>query len=662
MKLGFALLACAGVCAVAPASAAAPGYGLVDDAKAFGARENVRSVAISPSGNKLLFITAVPGRTSVLQVIDIGTKARKIVAKSDGDPETLYWCEFGSDTQLVCKFGGEGKIEGDIAGFSRVVAVPLDGGKVKELGQAANYYLPVGRQYDGDILDWLPDTPGSVLMQRTYIGENIRPGSHIQDTRQGLGVDRIDLSTLKSTPLELPRDGADAYMTDGRGNVRIMITAVATGEIQDLTGVIRYKFRKAGAKDWLPFTEYDERSKTGAVPIAVEAQSDSAFVLQKLNGRDALYRIKLDGSGSSTLVASNPKVDIDDVVRIGRGQRVIGYTYATEGREVTYFDPEFNKLSTSLSAALPGHPAVDFEGASADGSKIVVLASSDTNPGVFYLFDKKSKHLDEIAPIRPELEGRTLAEVRPVQIPAADGVEIPGYLTLPPGSTGKNLPAVVLPHGGPSARDEWGFDWLAQFLAARGYAVIQPNFRGSAGYGAQWEGANGFKDWQKAIADIAASAEYLAKQGIADPSRIAILGWSYGGYAALQSEAVDPNLYKAVVAIAPVTDLSLLKTQAEDFTNWKLVNHMVGDGPNMEAGSPARRAAAFKAPVLLVHGDLDANVGIAHSEKMLAALQEDGKKAELLRFKGLDHQLDDSNARMQMLTRIGEFLDAAIGH
>jgi dienelactone hydrolase len=662
MKLGFALLACAGVCAVAPASAAAPGYGLVDDAKAFGARENVRSVAISPSGNKLLFITAVPGRTSVLQVIDIGTKARKIVAKSDGDPETLYWCEFGSDTQLVCKFGGEGKIEGDIAGFSRVVAVPLDGGKVKELGQAANYYLPVGRQYDGDILDWLPDTPGSVLMQRTYIGENIRPGSHIQDTRQGLGVDRIDLSTLKSTPLELPRDGADAYMTDGRGNVRIMITAVATGETQDLTGVIRYKFRKAGAKDWLPFTEYDERSKTGAVPIAVEAQSDSAFVLQKLNGRDALYRIKLDGSGSSTLVASNPKVDIDDVVRIGRGQRVIGYTYATEGREVTYFDPEFNKLSTSLSAALPGHPAVDFEGASADGSKIVVLASSDTNPGVFYLFDKKSKHLDEIAPIRPELEGRTLAEVRPVQIPAADGVGIPGYLTLPPGSTGKNLPAVVLPHGGPSARDEWGFDWLAQFLAARGYAVIQPNFRGSAGYGAQWEGANGFKDWQKAIADIAASAEYLAKQGIADPSRIAILGWSYGGYAALQSEAVDPNLYKAVVAIAPVTDLSLLKTQAEDFTNWKLVNHMVGDGPNMEAGSPARRAAAFKAPVLLVHGDLDANVGIAHSEKMLAALQEDGKKAELLRFKGLDHQLDDSNARTQMLTRIGEFLDAAIGH
>jgi hypothetical protein len=370
--------------ATSVASIAAAPYSLADDAKAFGARESVRSVAISPSGNKLLFITAVPGRTSVLQVIDIATKASKIVAKSDGDPETLYWCEFGSDTELVCKFGGEGKIEGDIAGFSRVVAVPLDGGKAKELGQPANYYLPVGRQYDGDILDWLPDSPGSVLMQRSYIGENSRPGSHIQDSRQGLGVDRIDLATLKSTPVELPRNGADAYMTDGRGNVRIMVTAVATGESQDLTGVIRYKFRKgAGSKDWQPFTEYDERSKIGAIPIAVEEQSDSAYVLQKVNGRDALFRTKLDGSGASTLVASNPKVDIDGVVRIGRGQRVIGYTYATEGREITYFDPEFNKLSTSLRAALPGHPAVDFEGASADGSKIIVLASSDTNPGIF---------------------------------------------------------------------------------------------------------------------------------------------------------------------------------------------------------------------------------------------------------------------------------------
>jgi dipeptidyl aminopeptidase/acylaminoacyl peptidase len=644
------------------AAAAAPAYSLADDAKAFGARPNLRSVAISPSGTKLLFIDAVPGRSSVLQVLDIATKTNKIVARSAGNPDSLYWCEFGSDTQLVCKFGGETKVDRVIAGFSRIVAVPLDGSKFTELGQPTNYYKPVGRQFDGEILDWLPDTPGSILMERTYIGENVRPGSHIADSREGLGVDRIDLTTLKASQIEQPRRDAGDYLTDGRGHVRIMSTVETKGEEEMLTGLIEYKFRRANSSAWEPFAQYDERTRIGSTPLAVEGQTDSALVLQKLNGRDALYRIKLDGSGASTLVASNPLVDIDGVVRIGRGQRIIGYTDVTDRREVTYFDPEFSQLHAALGAALPGNPQITFEGASSDGSKIIVLATSDVNPGTFYLFDRTSKHLDEIAPVRPELEVRALAQVQSVRVPAADGAEIPAYLTLPPGSGGKNLPAVVLPHGGPSARDEWGFDWLAQFLAARGYAVIQPNYRGSAGYGDQWEGANGFRDWPKAMGDIAASARYLANQGIADPNRLAIVGWSYGGYAALQSAVMYPDFYRAVVAIAPVTDLSLLKAQATDFTNGDLVARQVGSGPNIDAGSPAHRAAEIKAPVLLVHGDLDINVDISHSERMLAALQGQGKKAELLSFKGLNHQLDDSDARTQMLTRIGEFLDTAIGH
>ncbi|MFL6721458.1 MAG: alpha/beta hydrolase family protein [Sphingomonas sp.] len=640
--------------------AAAPSTSLAENAKAFGAREAVRSVSISPSGKQLLFIGAVPGRASIVRVIDVATKASRVAVAADA--ETLYWCEFASDSDAVCKFGGSQLLDGDVVSYSRVAAVPVNGGKPKALGQPMSYYNPYPLQYDGDIVDWLPDTPGSVLMQRTYVGENDRPGSHIKDAREGLGVDRVELATLKSTPVELPRREADSYLSDGRGGVRIMESAVATGESQDLTGILRYKYRKPGTTEWQAFSQYDVRDDSGELPIAVEAESNSAFVLQKVNGRDALFRVKLDGSGATSPVAANDEVDIDGIVRIGRGQRVIGYTFATEAREVVYFDPEIKNLASALSGALPGHPAIDFKGASADGSKLIILASSDTNPGTYYLFDKASKHLDEIAPIRPELENRALAPVRPVRVPAADGVSIPAYLTLPLNSPGKGLPAIVLPHGGPSARDEWGFDWLSQFLAAQGYAVIQPNYRGSAGYGDSWEGKNGFKDWEKAIADISASAQYLVQQGIADPKRLAIVGWSYGGYAALQSAAVQPKLYKAVVAIAPVTDLSLLKTEAEGFTNWKIVGQFVGNGPNLDAGSPLRRAAAIKAPVLLVHGDLDANVAIEHSDKMLSALRDGGTKAELLRFKGLDHQLDDSTARIQMLTRIGEFLDAAIGH
>jgi dipeptidyl aminopeptidase/acylaminoacyl peptidase len=175
-------------------------------------------------------------------------------------------------------------------------------------------------------------------------------------------------------------------------------------------------------------------------------------------------------------------------------------------------------------------------------------------------------------------------------------------------------------------------------------------------------GENGFQDWRKAINDVSASAHYLVDEGIADPKRLAIVGWSYGGYAALQSAAVEPSLYKAAVAIAPVTDLALLKAEAEHYTNYELVKDFVGSGPHVAEGSPLRHAAAIKVPVVLFHGDMDQNVGIAHSEKMAAALRGAGDKVEFVKFKGLDHQLDDSEARIQMLTRIGEFLDSAIGH
>jgi dipeptidyl aminopeptidase/acylaminoacyl peptidase len=262
-------------------------------------------------------------------------------------------------------------------------------------------------------------------------------------------------------------------------------------------------------------------------------------------------------------------VDIDDVVRSGDGQRVIGYTYAEDYRHTVYFDPEYKALSSALSNALPNHPDVTFVNASADGAKVLLFAGSDRDPGRYYLFNKTTKSLGQLMAVRPNLEGRTLAQVKPISYSAADGTVVPAYLTLPPGKDAKNLPAIVMPHGGPSARDEWGFDWLPQFLAARGYAVIQPQYRGSGGFGDAWMAQNGFKGWRTSIGDISAAARYLAKQGIADPSRIAIVGWSYGGYAALQSAATEPSLYRAVVAIAPVSDLALLKTEAQNYTSYK---------------------------------------------------------------------------------------------
>jgi dipeptidyl aminopeptidase/acylaminoacyl peptidase len=660
--LFFCGVAAAALTLAAAVHADPASHSLANDAAAFGAREAAVSVDISPSGKKLAMLVPGPGRMTGLRIIDLSTATVTNVFRSDGKPDSMQWCDFASDMEFVCQFGFNVSADNDsIVGFTRLMAISSDGKKVRQLGQRQRDTDERVRQFDGQILDWLPDQPGSLLMARMYIPDMQITANINRDRRSGLGVDKIDLATLKSTKMEPPKEGAEGYATDGRGNVRLLIAGDSDGD-GNMTVVTHFRYRSLGSRDWFPLGDYDERSHSGISPLAIDATLNAAYVLKKVAGRDALFTVKLDGSRATAQVAANDRVDIDDVVRFGRGQRVIGYTYAEDRQNVVYFDPEFSKLARALNSALPGHPSITFEGASNDGSELLISATSDTMPGRYFVYDKAAHHLDEAASVRPELEGRKLASVTLVAVPGSDHVLIPAYLTMPPNGESKDLPAIVLPHGGPSDRDRWGFDWLAQFLAARGYAVIQPNYRGSSGYGAAWEGKNGFRDWKRAISDITASAHYLVDKGVADPKRLAIVGWSYGGYAALQSVAVEPTLYKAAVAIAPVTDLSLLKRESEHFTSQKLVKDYIGSGPNVVEGSPLQRAGEIKVPVLMFHGDLDLNVSILHSERMAAALTRAGDKAELVRFSGLDHQLRDSDARTQMLTRIGQFLDAAIGH
>jgi dipeptidyl aminopeptidase/acylaminoacyl peptidase len=571
----------------------------------------------------------------------------------------LDWYKFATDMQLVCQYSGNVDVTGQIICFSRLITVGIDGKNLKHLGQTESAYDAGIRQVDGNILDWLDEGAGSVLMQRNYVPEAGRTGSNISRKKEGLGVDKIDLSTLRAATVESANRAISGYRTDGRGKIRLRIIEQASGD-GILTGITQYAYRKLGSNDWLPLGSYDERDGSGLYPLAIEAESNSIFVLKKLDGRDALYRMSLDGTATTTLIAKNPAVDIGGVIRFGRGQRVIGYTYADDRRHTVYFDPEFKKLAESLERALPNLPILDFVDASADGSKLLVFAGSDTAPGSYYWLDRKTREMSPLAAVRPALEKKPLSPVKSVSYAARDGTMIPAYVTIPAGSSGKNLPAVVLPHGGPSARDEWGFDWLAQFVASRGYVVIQPNYRGSAGYGDSFLNENGYRNWQTSIADVGDAARYLVKEGIADKDRLAIVGWSYGGYAALQSNVVEPDLFKAVVAVAPVTDLNALKEESRGWTNFRLVSDYIGSGPHIREGSPAQNAAAIKAPVLLFHGDLDRNVGVNESKLMKDKLQDAGKKVELVLYPKLDHYLEDSAVRADMLRKSDAFLRAAL--
>jgi dipeptidyl aminopeptidase/acylaminoacyl peptidase len=368
----------------------------------------------------------------------------------------------------------------------------------------------------------------------------------------------------------------------------------------------------------------------------------------------------LDGSGKREQVLARSDVDVDGLVSIGRQSRVVGASFVTDKRQIEFFDPALAKLALSLSKALPGLPLVSIVDASADEGRLLLFAGSDTDPGHYYVFDKATHSLNEVLPVRPQLANVALSPVKPISYPAADGTMIPSYLTLPPGSDGKNLPAIVLPHGGPDSRDEWGFDWLPQFLAHRGYAVLQPNFRGSTGYGEAYFAKNGFQSWQVAIGDVTDAGRWLVKQGIADPAKLAIVGWSYGGYAALQSNVVDPALFKAVIAVAPVTDLETLREEHRDFTDFNAVDAQIGHGGHIRAGSPAQNAARFVAPVLMFHGDIDQNVGIGESRLMASRLKGAGKSVELVEYHHLTHQLDDSIVRAEMLDKMDGFLRIAL--
>jgi len=624
-------------------------------AKMFGVRESILNMDVSADGSKVVYVAPTQGSGTAAIVLDIASGKGQALLTSAGKSETLDWCAFAGSAQVVCRLSGSAvNAEKLLIPWARLVAVGLDGGKPRLLGQHASSYDARLRQVDGHVIDWLPEEDGAVLMSRDYVPEEGKTGSLIVRQDNGLGVDRIDLRTLKSSRVERPATGASGYITDGHGHVRIMSFADADSDTGALSGRITYFYRRKGDSNWLKFS--DTKVDNAFVPVAVDDSTDSAYAYRKLNGRDALYRVKLDGSLNADLVFAHDKVDVQSVVSLGG--RVVGASYVDDRRKVTYFDPDYQKLHAALSKAIPNLPLIRFAGASSDGSKLLIFAESDTDPGRYFLFDRKTKQLGELFPMRPDLQKTKLAAVKSMTYPSGD-VSIPAYLTLPPGKeSAKGLPAIILPHGGPSARDEWRFDWLAQFLANQGYVVLQPNYRGSAGYGDPWYNKNGFQGWKTSIGDVTAGAKWLIQSGIADPRHVSIVGWSYGGYAALQSAVVEPSMFKAVVAVAPVTDFGLLKTEAEHYTNAKLVAQEIGSGPHIREGSPLQNADKIAVPVLMFSGDRDINVNVEHARKMDKALRASGKASELVLFPELDHYLADSDARTQMLAKIAAFLEA----
>lgn len=637
-----------------------------ETATAFGLRENVHNASIAPDGGHVAIIQSVRGRSTQVVIVDlVNGGAPRAVLMADGNPDRLRGCGWVSNSRIACQIYSIEAKGSYWLDFNRMLAVNADGSGIKLLS-ARNGFESLGfSTFGGGIMDYVgnADKPGSVLMGRVFVPER-STGTMFAQQREGFGVELVDTVSLSRKTVEPGKVSASLYISDGQGAVRVMglHSRTSTGQ---LSNRLIYSYRKPGEKEWLPLGQEKllaEGLSEGFTPVAVDRDLNVAYGFDAgQSGLKALFSVALDGSLTKKEVLSNPRVDVDDLLTIGRKHRVVGASFATERRQVEFFDPELKKIAASLGKALPNQPLIRFFDSTADESKLLLLAMSDNDPGHFYIYDKTTRKLAEVAAVRPELGSYKLATVQPISFPAADGTAIPGYLTLPPGSDGKNLPTIVMPHGGPGARDEWGFDWLSQFFAARGYAVLQPNFRGSTGFGSGWFQKNGFQSWKTAIGDVNDAGRWLVKQGIAAPTKLAIFGWSYGGYAALQSAVADPDLFKAIVAVAPVTDLEALKAETLNYANHDLTSAFIGSGPHVREGSPAQNANRFKAPVLMFHANRDLNVDVAQSRLMADKLRGAGKSVEYVEYKDLDHQLEDDGARAEMLDKSDAFLRKALG-
>ena len=381
-------------------------------------------------------------------------------------------------------------------------------------------------------------------------------------------------------------------------------------------------------------------------------------------GRFGLYVLSL-GTGVIDPYYRDAEYDVVDTVQDPHTNRVVGAIVSAENTNVVWFDDELEARHSEIGQALNGVPG-SVVSWSRDRARLIVRVESGRQPTAFYLYDAAPAKLKPIASAYPEAYAAGIAPRYPILYPARDGVQIPAYVTMQD-DLPQPAPLVVLPHGGPESRDVGGFDWLAHFLASRGYVVVQPNFRGSEGYGAAWRDA-GRGGWGTGVMqhDITDAVRVFIEEGIADPERVCIVGASYGGYAALAGAAFTPELYRCTVAIAPVTDLNAMMADERTYSSpdswavqyWRRV--IGGDAglarSRLAAISPADNADRIRAPVLLIHGREDTTVPIDQSRRMESALKRAGKDVELVELRGEDHYLRTAEMRLEALLALERFL------
>ncbi len=465
---------------------------------------------------------------------------------------------------------------------------------------------------------------------------------------------KVDVYTGKREHVQAVTPGIQQYLPDPTGQARVAI------DYDEATDNFTYLRRTAEGKYEVIKPPGSEERGFELLGFSSDGQTLYAASSHE-SDRMAVYEFDLETGTFGKRLSENGPYDVDGAM-MSRGV-MRGFTWTDDMDAVRWLDPALQRLQDVLDKAVPGSREIIIDRA-ADGRLTLVASLATDAPTIYRLFDKTTNRFDMIGDTYPFIPQALVAPRRPVTIPMRDGTSISGYLTLPVGGLpDRNLPFVVMPHGGPFARDAGSFDVLSQFLASRGYGVIQPNFRGSTGYGRAFQEA-GDKQWNGLMQDdIADSATWVAAQGYADPQRMCILGWSFGGYSALMSAVRTPELFKCAVATAPVSNFVRVYDQVKRGLSYSLYQGTdpKADEATLIAMSPARQAEKIKIPVLLIHGELDVQVPVFHSRDMNKALQKAGKSVETILIEDMDHSPNSTEQLTTILSVWERFLQTHIG-
>jgi dipeptidyl aminopeptidase/acylaminoacyl peptidase len=596
--------------------------------------------AMSPDGSRLVYLRWVEGKPFVI-LLDLDTKEAKAIVSGRSDAFTINRCDFKTKDRLVCSFRGVDHDAGRPFWTSRLAALDADGKNIRTLIQ--NGAAGVA-QFQDRILHWMPDDPHRVLIE-------------IDDDRNVYpSVFSLDVFTGRMSRVLRDRTPVTGWMTDRTGTVRF-----GYGYAAESTSA-QYVARSSADAPWRVLQKFKRFESRPFAPLGFGVRPNILLVSATHNGRDAIWEMDLEESNDFQLLFANPEVDVDDAILWPADGHVVGFRYETDRPSNHYIDPTATAVDESLKQLLPD-TSNHLIGGSRDGKKLLIRAYSDVKPPRYYVLDLGKSKLIAVGIEHPVLEGAALAPQKPIRIKTAEGLSIPGYLTLPVGKDPKNLPTIVYPHGGPYARDSWGFDEVVQMMASRGYAVLQVNFRGSTGYGDDWLEA-GWQAWGTVMHDdITSGARWLISEGIADPKRMCIVGWSYGGYAALIGVVKEPDLYRCAVSIAGVSDLPRLQRDDGRFYGGRAARRELTGSNRSELleVSPLKQANRIKVPVLLVHGEDDIQVLVDHSKVMARELNRNHIRNELVLIKEGDHALSRGEWRLTLFTRIEKFLAENLG-